>query len=81
MQRIKVYLGSSQVDKQVQQLLEGWSGEHPQLLLDYVSIHVNPAAAVRLGITRLPALVIEDKLVVQGLRAEELLPRLNRMFD
>jgi hypothetical protein len=61
-------------------MLESWSVNHPQVQLDYESIHTNPAAVVRLGITHLPALAIEDELIAQGMPDAWLLPLLDRLF-
>jgi len=64
MKHLKLYMGST--DDAVRQLLEEWTSNRPDVTLDCESIHDNPAAAVRMGITKLPALVMEDELVAQG---------------
>jgi hypothetical protein len=80
MKRLTLYTGSSEIDMAVRQILEGWSANHPHIQLEYESIHANPAAVVRLGITHLPALAIGDELIVQGMPDEWLLPLLDRLF-
>jgi hypothetical protein len=81
MKRLTLYLGSTETDVNVRQMLETWSGRHPRVTLEYESIHENPEAAVRLGITRLPALVSDDELIVQGVPDQWLLPLLDRLLD
>ena len=80
MKRLTLFVGSSEIDRTVRQMLKGWSARHPQIQVDYESVHSNPAAVVRLGITHLPALAIGDELIVQGMPDEWLLPLLDRLL-
>jgi hypothetical protein len=80
MKQLTVYIGSSEIDETFRQMLENWGDRHPQIRLDVESIHTNPTAVVRLGITHLPALAIGDELIAQGLPDQWLLPLLDRLF-
>lgn len=66
MKQFTLYLGSSENDTLVKSILEAWCVGHPHVSVQYESIHVNPTAAVRFGITHLPALVTNEQLIVQG---------------
>lgn len=80
MKHLILYLGSSDADDTIRQMLEEWIADNPDVTLDYKSIHDNPTAAVRLGITDLPALVMEDELVTQGTLENWVMPLLDRMI-
>lgn len=66
MKHLTLFLGNSDTDEAVKQMLEAWNENNKQVELDCVSIHMNPTAAVRFGITELPALIMEDEMVAQG---------------
>lgn len=80
MKRLTLYVGSSEIDETVRQTLEDRRVHHPEIQLHYQSIHADPAAVVRLGITHLPALAIGDDLIVQRMPDEWLQPLLDRLF-
>ena len=66
MKILRVFLGDSDADSLVKHLLEDWSINNSDVTLEYQSIHSNPRAVVRLGITDLPALVHQDEIIAQG---------------
>jgi hypothetical protein len=62
-----VFTGGTQpIDTATDYALRRWCANQPDVELIYTSIHADPVAAVRCGITHLPALVLGDALVVQG---------------
>lgn len=64
---LTLYIGSThEADCRAETVLRRWSEQQHEVNLICESIHTNPAAAVRLGITSLPALIIHDELVAQG---------------
>jgi hypothetical protein len=80
MKHLILYLGTSETDVLVQHRLEAWSANTPEVTLDCVSIHSNPAQAVRLGITELPALVTDDEVIAQGMPENWITALLGRLF-
>ncbi len=66
MSTVTIYTGSTPLDTDLAEALQEWSDRQPNVQLIYESIHDNPAAAVCLGITDLPALVVYDELIAQG---------------
>lgn len=65
MQTVTLYLGNTDADRAVRQTLQRWCQDH-HVALAVESIHANPAAALRLHITQLPALVVADAVIAQG---------------
>jgi len=80
MTHLTLYLGDSEADSAAKDLLEAWSEQIPTISLECHSIHADPAAVVRLGITQLPALVQADEIIAQGAPPDWVLPLLNRVF-
>ncbi len=80
MTHLRLYLGDSEADSAARALLEAWSEQIPTISLECHSIHADPVAVVRLGITQLPALVQEDEIIVQGAPQSWVLPLLDRVF-
>lgn len=66
MTELTLFFGDSAIDERIRCALKEWSAGHPQVTLKYVSIHDDPVAVVRLGITELPALVFEGTIIAQG---------------
>jgi hypothetical protein len=79
MKHFTLYLGNSDIDNMIKHLLEAWSTNTPDVTLDYKSIHANPAGVVRLGITELPALVMDDEVIAQGTPENWITPLLGRL--
>ena len=66
MKTLTLFIGDSDTDVSVKQMLSSWSAAHSDVDLQYESVHKNPAAVVRLGITELPALVTDGEIIAQG---------------
>jgi|GEM_PF-2660307 len=66
MTHLTLYYGDSSVDEPIKRMLEAWSVDNPDITLKCESIHNDPTSAVRLGITDLPALVMENEVIAQG---------------
>jgi hypothetical protein len=80
MTNLTLYFGDSNIDESIRQILEGWIRDKSGVTLEYLSIHVDPTAVVRLGITELPALVLQEEIVAQGAPINWVLPLLDRVF-
>lgn len=80
MKHLTLFLGDSEMDISVKQMLQTWSTHNSHIALGCQSIHENPADAVRLGISDLPALVFEDEILAQGALEKWVLPLLDRVF-
>ncbi len=65
MQTVILYLGNTDADRAARQTLQRWCRDH-HVVLAVESIHADPAAALRLHITQLPALVVADAVIAQG---------------
>ncbi len=63
---LTLYLGNTDADRSARQQLQRWCAERGDVALTIESIHANPAAALRLRITQLPALVCDDTVLAQG---------------
>jgi hypothetical protein len=63
---ITLYTGSGDSGDQAESQLKSWSQAEPMIRLERRSIHDDPAAVIRLGISSLPALVIGGEVVAQG---------------
>lgn len=63
---LKLYTGDSASDTLAKEILEKWSVNRPDFVVEYLSIHIDPAIIVRLGIELLPALVFDDEVIAQG---------------
>ena len=80
MTTLTLFLGDSDADEVIKQMLEAWIIDKSGITLEYTSIHTNPTAVVRLGITNLPALVMQEEIIVQGAPENWVLPLLDRVF-
>lgn len=65
-QRLTLYVGDRSEHTWLIRLLNEWSTQHPEIDFSTESVHVDPAKAVQLRITQLPALVFKEHIVVQG---------------
>lgn len=84
MTTLTLFVGDSDADVSVRHMLNSWSTTQPNITLHCESVHMNPAAVVRLGITELPALVTDDEIIAQGPPEDwvpELLSRIYRSGD
>lgn len=81
MTRLTLYFGDSATDEPIKQMLEAWSTDKPNITLKCESIHSDPISAVRLGITDLPALVMESELIAQGSPENWIIPLIHRMVS
>jgi hypothetical protein len=79
MKMITVFTGDSDGEAGVQLLLEEWNRRNSDTVLEARSIHADPMTIVKLGITRIPALVIDGELVAQGPLEQWVLPLLEQM--
>jgi hypothetical protein len=66
MTTLTLFVGDTDTDVSVRQILNSWSTRQPNITLHCESVHMNPAAVVRLGITELPALVTDGEIIAQG---------------
>jgi hypothetical protein len=80
MRTLVLFLGDSEIDTSVRQLLEQWIAATPDITLKCEDIHQNPISVVRLGITELPALVLEEEILAQGPPEKWVLPLLDWIF-
>ncbi len=80
MKKLTLFLGDSDVDTAVKYMLEQWSAANPGVTLTSESIHADPTPVVRLGITELPALVLDEEVIAQGAPEKWVLPLLDRVF-
>lgn len=80
MTHLRLFLGDSDHDAVIKQMLDAWIINKPEISLDCMSIHSDPTVVVRLGITELPALVLQEEIVAQGAPANWVLPLLDRVF-
>ena len=80
MTHLTLYLGDSNVDGSIRQMLESWLKDQSGVTLEYRSIHADPTSVVRLGITELPALVLQEEIIAQGDFTNQLLPVLDRVL-
>jgi hypothetical protein len=63
---LTLYLGHSEACRTARHTLQRWSSVQTDITLTVESIHLNPAAALRLHITALPALVLDNTVIAQG---------------
>lgn len=61
-----LYVGDQDEYAWLIRMLDNWSLEHPEVEFLTESIHTNPAQAVQLRVTHLPALVFDGHIVAQG---------------
>lgn len=80
MTNLRLFLGDSDRDQMIKQMLDLWVSNKPDISLEYLSIHTNPLTIVRLGITELPALVLQEEIIAQGSPENWVLPLLDRVF-
>jgi len=60
------YTGSHEADESARHTLERWSAAHGEIALHCESIHSDPAIAIRLNITHVPALVAHGEVIAEG---------------
>ncbi|MGJ3241277.1 MAG: hypothetical protein ACFE0Q_21400 [Anaerolineae bacterium] len=77
---LRLFIGDSEYDEAIKLLLERWISKQTDVQLEYHSIHVNPALIVRLGITELPALVLQEEIIAQGTPENWILPLLDHLL-
>nr|MBN1228739.1 hypothetical protein [Anaerolineae bacterium] len=61
-----LYRGSLESDETVAERMLAWSNSQPNIEVITRSVHDDPAAVVLLGITEVPALTVEDRVIAQG---------------
>lgn len=61
-----LYTGSFEAGNLANERLMHWSETQPDIDVVRRSVHDDPAAVVRLGITSVPALVLDDEVIAQG---------------
>lgn len=61
-----LYTGSFEPGELANERLQLWSKTQPNISVERRSVHDDPAAVVRLGITSVPALVLDDEVIAQG---------------
>lgn len=61
-----LYTGRFEAGEFASERLLRWSATQPGIEVIRQSVHDDPAAVVRLGITSVPALVLNDEVVAQG---------------
>jgi hypothetical protein len=61
-----LYTGSFEPGNVANERLKRWSAAQPDINMVCRSVHDDPAAVVRLGITRVPALVLDNEVIAQG---------------
>ena len=66
MKTLLLYTGSFEPGELANERLKRWSETQPDINVERRSVHGDPAAVVRLGITSVPALVMDDEIIVQG---------------
>lgn len=81
MTHLTLFFGDSATDEHIKRVLEAWSAGKPDITLKCESIHSDPISAVRLGITDLPALVMESELIAQGSPENWIIPLIHRMVS
>jgi len=59
MKNFILFFGDSDQDEATKQLVSEWLKQSSTVTIQCKSVHANPSAVVRLGITQLPALVLE----------------------
>ncbi len=80
MKKFTLFLGDSKQDEEAKQLVSEWLKQSLLITVHYESVHTNPSTVVRLGITQLPALVLEEEIIAQGALEQWVLTLLLRMF-
>ena len=66
MKTLILYTGSFAAGEFANERLKHWSETRPDINVERRSVHDDPVAVVRLGITSVPALVLDDEVVAQG---------------
>ena len=66
MKTLILYTGSFEPGEFANERLQRWSKTQPDINIERRSVHDDPVAVVRLGITSVPALVVDDEVVAQG---------------
>ncbi len=61
-----LYTGSFEPGNVANERLKLWSATQPDINVIRRSVHDDPAAVVRLGITSVPALVLDEEVIAQG---------------
>jgi len=66
MKTLILYTGSFEPGEWANERLNRWSATQPDIDVERRSVHDDPAAVVRLGITSVPALVLDSEVIAQG---------------
>lgn len=66
MKTLILYTGSFEPGDLAHEQLTLWSKTQPDIIIERRSVHDDPVAVVRLGVTKVPALVLDDEVIVQG---------------
>jgi hypothetical protein len=74
-----LFTGDSDDDVEVRLLLDEWKKRNTDIVLEARSIHADPAMIVKLGITRVPALVVDGRLLADGPLEQWVLPLLEQL--
>ncbi len=61
-----LYTGSFEAGNVADERLTRWSATQPGIDIERRSVHDYPAEVVRLGITDVPALVVDGEVIAQG---------------
>jgi len=61
-----LYIGSFEPGEWANERLTRWSETQPNIDVERRSVHDDPVAVVRLGITSVPALMLDDEVIAQG---------------
>lgn len=61
-----LYIGEKTEKNELIEWLQDWCMEQHEIDFRVESIHHNPAKAVQLRLTQLPALVLNNRVIVQG---------------
>ena len=66
MKTLVLYTGSGEASGLANKRLSEWSKSQPDIDMERRSVHYDPAEVVRLGITSVPALVLDNEVLAQG---------------
>lgn len=66
MKTLILYTGSFEPGDFAHERLALWSKTQPDITIERRSVHDDPITVVRLGITNVPALVLDDEVIAQG---------------
>lgn len=66
MKTLILYTGSCEKSELAYKRLRQWSQTRSDVQVEHRSVHYDPAEVVRLGITSVPALVLDNEVLAQG---------------